>query len=113
MTEFDKDIFESIVEKIIVGGINSDGEIDPAMLTIIFKTGDSSTKDAKSYKSKRKNAKIDNDKLCFNSVTDEEKKCTNKENNARGVCKFVRETQLILKKFPEPFEFHRRTMPNV
>lgn len=73
MTEFDKDIFESIVEKIIVGGINSDGEIDPAMLTIIFKTGDSSTKDAKSYKSKRKNAKIENDKLCFNAVTDDEK----------------------------------------
>ncbi|HGD2601927.1 TPA: recombinase zinc beta ribbon domain-containing protein, partial [Streptococcus pneumoniae] len=83
LTEFDKDIFDSIVEKIIVGGINSDGEIDPAMLTIIFKTGDSSTKDAKSYKSKRKNAKIENDKLCFNTVTDDEKKCTNKENNAR------------------------------
>ena len=82
LTEFDKDIFESIVEKIIVGGINSDGEIDPAMLTIIFKTGDSSTKDAKSYKSKRKNAKIENDKLCFNAVTDDEKKCTNKENSA-------------------------------
>ena len=103
MTEFDKDIFESIVEKIIVGGINSDGEIDPAMLTIIFKTGDSSTKDAKSYKSKRKNAKIDNDKLCFNSVTDEEKKCTNKENNARGVCEFVSETQLNLKRFTQTF----------
>lgn len=82
LTEFDKDIFESIVEKIIVGGINSDGEIDPAMLTIIFKTGDSSTKDAKSYKSKRKNAKIENDKLCFNAVTDDEKKCTNKGNSA-------------------------------
>ena len=41
--------------------------------------------------------KIDNDKLCFNSVTDEEKKCTNKENNARGVCKFVSETELMLK----------------
>ncbi|HHK6302321.1 TPA: recombinase family protein, partial [Streptococcus pneumoniae] len=52
-------------------------------------TGDSSTKDAKSYKSKRKNAKIENDKLCFNTVTDDEKKCTNKENSARGVCKLV------------------------
>ena len=89
LTEFDKDIFESIVEKIIVGGINSDGEIDPAMLTIIFKTGDSSTKDAKSYKSKRKNAKIENDKLCFNAVTNDEKKCTNKENSARGGGKFA------------------------
>lgn len=77
------------------------------MLTIIFKTGDSSTKDAKSYKSKRKNAKIENDKLCFNTVTDDEKKCTNKENNARRVCEFVRETQLILKRFPESFESRR------
>ena len=56
----------------------------------------------------RKNAKIDNDKLCFNSVTDEEKKCTNKENNACGVCKLVSETQLILKRFTKPFESRRR-----
>ena len=55
-------------------------------MTIIFKTGDSSTKDAKFDKSKRKNAKIENDKLCFNVVTDDEKKCTNKENSAREVC---------------------------
>ena len=103
LTEFDKDIFESIVEKIIVGGINSDGEIDPAMLTIIFKTGDSSTKDAKSYKSKRKNAKIENDKLCFNAVTDDEKKCTNKGNSARRMCKLVGKTELILKRFPQTF----------
>lgn len=80
------------------------------MLTIIFKTGDSSTKDAKSYKSKRKNAKIENDKLCFHAVTDDEKKCTNKENNARGVCEFVSETKLILKRFTEPFESHKRIM---
>lgn len=30
--------------------------------------------------------------------------------NPRGVCKLVGETQLILKRFPEPFEFHRRIM---
>ncbi|GAY71086.1 methionyl-tRNA synthetase [Streptococcus canis] len=36
LTEFDRTVFESIVEKIIVGGVNKDGEIDPAMLTIIF-----------------------------------------------------------------------------
>ncbi len=33
LTVFDRTVFESIVEKIIVGGVNSDGEIDPAMLT--------------------------------------------------------------------------------
>lgn len=46
--------FESIVEKIIVGGVNSNGEIDPAMLTIIFKTGEIQNKDGKQFKSKRK-----------------------------------------------------------
>ena len=33
LTVFDRTVFESIVEKIIVGGVNSDGEIDPAMFT--------------------------------------------------------------------------------
>ncbi|CAM2854795.1 hypothetical protein DOPI104051_06810 [Dolosigranulum pigrum] len=44
LTEFDCTVFESIIEKIIVGGVNSDGEIDPAMLTIIFKTGETQNK---------------------------------------------------------------------
>lgn len=59
LVEFDRAVFESIVEKIIVGGVNRDGEIDPAMLTIIFKTGDFDNKDGKKFKSKRKNAKIE------------------------------------------------------
>ncbi len=50
LTEFDRAVFESIVEKIIVGGVNSDGEIDPAMLTIIFKTGETENKDGKQFK---------------------------------------------------------------
>lgn len=39
LEEFDRTVFESIVDKIIVGGINQDGEIDPALITIIYKTG--------------------------------------------------------------------------
>ena len=31
-------------------------------------------------------------------------------NSTRGVCKLVSKTQLILKRFPEPFESHKRTM---
>lgn len=50
LTEFDRTFFESVVDKIIVGGINSDGEIDPAMLTIIFKTGETQNKDGKNLK---------------------------------------------------------------
>lgn len=37
--EFDRAVFESIVDKIIIGGTNDEGEIDPAMITIIYKTG--------------------------------------------------------------------------
>lgn len=73
LTEFDRAVFESIVEKIIVGGVNSDGEIDPAMLTIIFKTGETQNKDGKQFKSKRKNAKLETDKLCPQN-SDEDKK---------------------------------------
>ena len=70
LVEFDRAVFESIVEKIIVGGVNSDGEIDPAMLTIIFKTGDFDNKDGKKFKSKRKNAKIESDELCPQSLNE-------------------------------------------
>ncbi|BAN93860.1 resolvase family site-specific recombinase [Streptococcus dysgalactiae subsp. equisimilis 167] len=73
LTEFNRTVFESIVEKIIVGGVNRDGEIDPAMLTIIFKTGETQNKDGKQFKSKRKNAKLEPDKLCPQNC-DEDKK---------------------------------------
>ncbi len=60
--------FESIVDKIIIGGETEDGEKDPAMITIIYKTGKSDTMDGTEFKRPRKNAKnkeknIDN-KLC-------------------------------------------------
>lgn len=73
LTEFDRTVFESIIEKIIVGGVNSDGEIDPAILTIIFKTGETQNKNGKKFKSKRKNAKLEPDKLCPQN-SDEDKK---------------------------------------
>jgi len=36
---FDRYVFESIVEKVIVGGYDEDGNRDPSMLTFIYKTG--------------------------------------------------------------------------
>lgn len=58
LTDFYRTVFEIIVEKIIAGGVNDGGEIDQAMLIIIFKTGNSTKKDGRKFKSKRKNAKI-------------------------------------------------------
>ena len=92
LTEFDRTVFESIVEKIIVGGVNSDGKIDPAMLTIIFKTGETQNKNGKKFKSKRKNAKLKSDKLCSQN-SDENKKLYSQEiDNTRGVCSFARKS---------------------
>lgn len=86
LTEFDRAVFESIVEKIIVGGVNSDGEIDPAMLTIIFKTGETQNKDGKQFKSKRKNAKLETDKLCPQNSDEDKKLYSQGTDYTRGVC---------------------------
>lgn len=86
LTEFDRAVFESIVEKIIVGGVNSNGEIDPAMLTIIFKTGETQNKDGKQFKSKRKNAKLETDKLCPQNSDEDKKLYSQGTDNTRGVC---------------------------
>ena len=39
LEEFDRGIFESIIEKIIVGGYDENGEKDPYKITFIYKTG--------------------------------------------------------------------------
>ena len=37
--EFDREIFESVIEKVLVGGYNENGEIDPYRLVFVYKTG--------------------------------------------------------------------------
>ena len=49
--------FESIVEKVIVGGYDEDGNKDPAMLTFIYKTGFKNSLDGTNFKPPRKNSK--------------------------------------------------------
>lgn len=48
LEEFDREIFESIIEKVIVGGYNENGESDPYKIIFIYKTG---------FKDEIKNAK--------------------------------------------------------
>ncbi|MCR5691099.1 MAG: recombinase family protein [Eubacterium sp.] len=52
MTEFDRAIFESIVEEVIVGGYDEEGNKDPYRITFIYKTGftDSINKSKTRYK---------------------------------------------------------------
>ena len=49
------------------------GEANPTMITIIFKTGETQNKSGKKFKRKRKNAKLKSDKLCPQG-SDEDKK---------------------------------------
>ena len=77
ITEFDRAVFESLVEKVIIGGVSDDGVIDPAKITFIYKSGDETSLDCKKFKDKRKNESkkaIHNSvELCSNEVNDDEK----------------------------------------
>lgn len=55
ITEFDRTVFESLVEKVIIGGVYEDGTVDPAKITFIYKSGDETSLNCKDFKDKRKN----------------------------------------------------------
>lgn len=57
LSEFDRYVFESIVEKVIVGGYDEDGNKDPAQLTFVYKTGLKNNVDGSRFKPQRKNAR--------------------------------------------------------
>ena len=52
-----KNVFESIVEKVIVGGYDETGNADPSMITFVYKTGFEDRKNGDDYKPPRKNSK--------------------------------------------------------
>ena len=83
LNEFDRYVFESIVEKVIVGGYDEDGNIDPAQLVFVYKTGFKNSLDGNRFKPKRKNARAnrkskglcshtndENQSLCFDTKDD-------------------------------------------
>ena len=69
LTEFDRYVFESIIDKVIVGGIDDDGDKNPAMLTFLYKTGFINGIDGKAHKPKRRNTK-DKSELCTNPTNE-------------------------------------------
>lgn len=50
LEEFDRTVFESIVEKVIVGEIDKDGNKNPYKLTFVYKTGISNRVDGKTQR---------------------------------------------------------------
>jgi len=65
--EFSREIFESVIDHVIVGGYDEEGNAQPDRLTFVYKTGQKSTLCAKEFKEQRKNAAhyIDFDKAPF------------------------------------------------
>lgn len=73
---FDRYVFESIVEKVIVGGYDEDGNKDPSMLTFIYKTGFKNSVDGSNFKPPRKNSKAAKQRAGLCSHTTDEAKAT-------------------------------------
>ena len=83
ITEFDRVVFESIIEKVIVGGFDENGNKDPYKITFIYKTGiQDEIKEAKKKfvaKAYEQNEK-DTEMYSFSS-NDQNNMCTNDNGN--------------------------------
>lgn len=73
LTVFDPDVFETVIEEVVLGGEEEDGMKNPFMLTFIFKTGLTTHINC-------------TDKAKFRSEKSDEKVCTYQADEARGVC---------------------------
>lgn len=111
LEEFDRNVFESIVEKVIVGGYNEENEADPYKVTFVYKTGfkDDLYKTKDRFKKKSsENDRLDkgtnngnrmddyhqrdegtelNSKLCSNSSNEVRKMCSDSTVDTCGDCR--------------------------
>ena len=79
LEEFDRGIFESIIEKVIVGCYDEDGNKDPYKITFIYKTG---------FRNEIGNAKERFDKS--KSIGDKAKElCSHIVDEVKDVCSYV------------------------
>jgi len=68
LKDFDRYVFESIVEKVIVGEVDEKGNLDPYKLTFVYKTGFQDDLDGERFKTPRKNANSKNRRVEKNSA---------------------------------------------
>lgn len=98
LEEFDRGIFESIIEKVIVGGIDENGNKDPYMLTFIYKTGMKNEIGNAKERFGKTNDVVDKAKELCSHITDEVKGvCSFVSDNTRGNCHASRAEMLILR----------------
>ena len=88
LEEFDRSVFESMVEKVIIGGIDDEGNKDPYRITFIYKTGFKDSIDQTKTKFGPKNKKSD-EKMCSDNSVKSEDLCSNNSDDACGDCVFA------------------------
>lgn len=88
LDKFDRGVFESVVEKVIIGEKNKDGENDPTKITFIYKTGFKNTLSSNEFKIPRKNAKGRHKRkeLCLHGNNEVENLCSHSSSNTRRKC---------------------------
>ena len=79
LEEFDRTIFESIVQKVIVGEIDEEGNVNPYKLTFVYKTGISNKVDSKMQRDNKigKAVKESVSKLCSHVGDEVNRLCSN------------------------------------
>lgn len=88
---FDRYVFESIVEKVIVGGYDENGNKDPSMLTFIYKTGFKNSLDGTNFKPPRKNSKAAKQSagLCSHTTDEAKSMCSYHSDDTYRDCRTV------------------------
>ena len=88
---FDRHIFESIVEKVIVGGYDSNGNKDPYMIVFVYKTGFKNSVDGKNFKPLRKNSKENHSPavLCSHASNEAESMCSDSSDDTLRGCELL------------------------
>lgn len=86
LEEFDRGIFESIIEKVIVGGIDDNGEKDPYKITFIYKTGFKNEVKNSKKRFKKRNTHIGDGvkKLCSDISNEFSKLCSEVSDHGGG-----------------------------
>ena len=103
LNEFDRFVFESIVEKVIVGEIDEDDNVDPYKLTFVYKTGFNDNQDGSKFKTPRKNESMKNkrdaeesNKLCSHTNNEVNKLYSYSKDNTCGSCNPACEVSVLI-----------------
>ncbi|AOY74717.1 recombinase family protein [Clostridium formicaceticum] len=86
VTEFDRQVFENLIEKVVVGEIDENGSINPYKLTFIYRTG-LKDKINPPYDGSKKRKKKSSDVVCSDQANDVKTICSDQGHDTCGNCR--------------------------